>query len=111
MSLSTFSFPTTVLYGPGAIARLPEELTRRKMHAPLLVTDAGLSATPVMQRVRQLLPNAAIFSGVDPNPTEKNVIDGLSAYRGNGCDSVIGIGGGSPIDAAKAIRLKVTHPL
>jgi alcohol dehydrogenase class IV len=111
MSLSTFSFPTTVLYGPGAIDRLPDVLKRRGMHAPLLVTDAGLAATPVMQRLRGLLPNAAIFPGVDPNPTEKNVLDGLSAYRESRCDSVIGFGGGSPIDAAKAVRLKVTHPL
>lgn len=111
MSLSRFSFPTTILFGPGAIERLPDELAARGMHRPLLVTDAGLANTEVAVRVRRLIPDVPVFSAVDPNPTEKNVLDGVSFYKGHDCDSVIGLGGGSPIDAAKAIRLKATHPL
>ena len=111
MSLSRFSFPTTILFGPGAIDRLPDELTARGMRRPLLVTDAGLVNTPVADRVRVLIPQAPVFSAVDPNPTEKNVLEGVSFFKEHDCDSVIGLGGGSPIDAAKAIRLKVTHPL
>jgi alcohol dehydrogenase class IV len=52
-----------------------------------------------------------VFSSVDPNPTEQNVLDGLEQYRSERCDSVVGVGGGSPIDAAKAIRFAVTHEL
>ena len=52
-----------------------------------------------------------LFDGVDPNPVEKNVLDGLEAYRRGNCDGVIGLGGGSPLDVAKAIRLVVTHPV
>lgn len=111
MSLATFSFPTKVLFGPGAIERLPGELGNRKMSKPLLVTDGGLVHTPVTAHVRRLVPHAAVFAAVDPNPTEKNVLDGVATYRENGCDSIIALGGGSPIDAAKAIRLKATHPL
>ena len=111
MSFSTFSFPTTVIYGPGAIDRLPAELERRGMRKPLLVTDGGLLNTPVFDCVRSLVPHAPVFSQVDPNPTEQNVLDGVASYAHNGCDSIIGFGGGSPIDAAKAIGLKVTHPL
>src|SRR6187551_535383 len=111
MSLSLFSFPTTILFGPGAIDRLPDELTARGMRRPLLVTDAGLVNTPVADRVRELIPHSPVFSAVDPNPTEKNVLEGVSFFKQHDCDSVIGLGGGSPIDAAKAIRLKVTHPL
>src|SRR5690242_13677236 len=111
MSLATFSFPTKVLYGPGAIERLPGELANRKMLKPLLVTDGGLLKTPVVERLRKLVPGVAVFAAVDPNPTEKNVLEGLACYRENQCDSVVGLGGGSAIDAAKAIRLKVTHPL
>lgn len=111
MPLSRFSFPTTILFGAGAIERLPDELAARGMHRPLLVTDAGLANTEVAVRVRRLIPDVPVFSAVDPNPTEKNVIDGVSFYKGHDCDSVIGLGGGSPIDAAKAIRLKATHPL
>jgi len=111
VQLSTFSFPTTILFGPGAIARLPEELGKRGISRPLLVTDAGLARTPLYERVAALVPNAAIFSAVEPNPTERNVTDGVAAYHANRCNGVIGLGGGSPLDAAKAIRLKVTHEL
>ncbi len=111
MSLYTYSFPTTILFGPGAVARLPQELEKRNMRRPLIVTDRGLAHTPVMDRIRELAPGAPVFAAVDPNPTERNVSEGLACYRDNGCDSVIGVGGGSPLDAAKAIRLKVTHAL
>lgn len=107
----TFSFPTTIVFGPGVIDKLPAECAKRAMNHPLLVTDGGLVNTPVMARIRSLLPNAPVFSEVDPNPTEQNVLDGVAFYQRNGCDSVIGIGGGSPLDAAKAIRLKATHAL
>ncbi len=109
--LHTFSFPTTILFGAGAIAKLPDQLARRGMLKPLLVTDAGLTRTAAFTRVSGLIPHAAVFSNVDPNPTERNVIDGVEAYQRHGCDSIVGLGGGSPIDAAKAIRLKVTHAL
>ena len=105
--LSTFSFPTKIRFGAGAINELPQYATAR----PLLVTDAGLANTPLFQRVLALIPNAAVYSGVFPNPTEQNVFDGVAAYQANNCDGIIGLGGGSPIDAAKAIRLKITHPL
>lgn len=110
MSLSTFSFPTSILFGAGAIEALPLELARRGMRRPLLVTDAGLARTAVFERVSKLAPEAAVYTGVAPNPTEQNVLDGLARYREGDCDSILGLGGGSPLDAAKAIRLKVTHP-
>jgi alcohol dehydrogenase class IV len=111
MRLATFSFPTKVLYGSGAIEQLAAELVSRKMSKPLLVTDGGLVNTPVVERLRRMVPHAPLFGSVDPNPTENNVLDGVACYRENGCDSIIGLGGGSSIDAAKAIRLKTTHPL
>src|SRR3989454_303794 len=109
MSLSTFSFPTTIVFGAGAVNRLPDELKKRNIRKPLLVTDAGLTRTPVFERVRKLAPTAEVFSKVDANPTEQNVLDGAEAYRAAGCDAVIALGGGSPLDAAKAIRLLATH--
>lgn len=111
VTVSAFSFPTTILFGAGAVNRLPEELSKRGVSRPLLVTDAGLARTPVFQRVVSLATDAAVFSAVDPNPTEQNVFDGLAAYQQNRCNGIIGMGGGSPLDAAKAIRLKVTHEL
>lgn len=109
--ISNFSFPTRIVFGPGAIDRVPDEMEQRGMKKPLLVTDAGLAKTAVFTRVRNLMPNAVVYTGVDPNPTEQNVIDGTALYHQEGCDSVVGLGGGSPLDAAKAIRLKATHEL
>jgi len=94
---------------PGCRPILAEQLRSRGIVRPLLVTDAGLTRTPVFERVRKLVPGAAVFSSVEPNPTEQNVLDGVAAYRENRCDGLVGLGGGSPLDAAKAIRLKVTH--
>ncbi|HET8547396.1 MAG TPA: iron-containing alcohol dehydrogenase [Bryobacteraceae bacterium] len=111
MSLHTFSFPTTILFGPGAIEKLPEELAKRGMMRPLVITDRGLVNAPVFARVRSLVARAPVFSAVEPNPTEQNVCEGLEHYRAGACDSVVAVGGGSAIDAGKAIRFKVTHDL
>ena len=111
VTVSTFSFPTTILFGAGAVERLPEELKKRGISRPLLVTDAGLARTAVFARVLNLAPGAVVFSSVEPNPTERNVLDGVAIYQQNRCNGIVGLGGGSPLDAAKAIRLKVTHEL
>jgi 4-hydroxybutyrate dehydrogenase len=109
MSYSTFSFPTTIVFGAGSVDRLPDELKKRNVRRPLLVTDAGIQRTPVFERVRKLAPDAVIFTGVDPNPIEQNVLDGAAACKQASCDGIIALGGGSPLDAAKAIRLLATH--
>jgi len=111
MSLHRFSFPTAILFGPGAVQQLPAECERRGFRRPLLVTDRGLRRTPVFDLVQGLVPQAIVFDAVDPNPTEQNVTDGVTAYQASHCDSIIALGGGSPLDAGKAIRLKATHPL
>jgi alcohol dehydrogenase class IV len=109
MSLTTFAFPTTIRFGRGAVNELPAELQRRGIARPLLVSDGGLARTPVFERVSRMIPHAVTFTAVAPNPTEQNVLDGVDAYRQGACDGIVGLGGGSPLDAAKAIRLKVTH--
>jgi len=111
VSVATFSLPTTILFGVGAVDRLPDELKKRGMTRPLLVTDAGLARTSLFQRIVTRAPGAVVFSSVEPNPTERNVLDGLAVYQQNRCNGIVGVGGGSPLDAAKAIRLKVTHEL
>lgn len=108
---TTFYFPTTIVFGAGAVAKLPELLSARGVRKPLLVTDRGLASNAITERVRSLLPKAEVFSAVDPNPTERNVLEGVDAYRRAGCDGIVGLGGGSALDAAKAMRLKVTHEL
>lgn len=108
---SVFTFPNRILFGVGSIAALRDELSRWKVIRPLIVTDAGLVASGIVSKVMSLLDGrATIFSRVHANPTEGDVSAGLETYREAGCDGLIGLGGGSPIDAAKAIRLLVTHP-
>jgi len=115
LDVTTFYYPTKVVFGPGAIERLPLELAAFGMSRPLVVTDGGLAKSPVFDRVLGILRkqsgNAVVFDQVLPNPTERNVLDGVVRYQEAKCDGVIGVGGGSPLDAAKAITLKATHPL
>ena len=115
LNVTTFYYPTKVVFGPGAVERLPLEIEAFKMSRPLVVTDGGLAKSPVFDRVlgiiRKRCGDAVVFDNVLPNPTEKNVLDGVACYQEAKCDGVIGVGGGSPLDAAKAITLKATHPL
>lgn len=81
----------------------------------MLVTDSGLVQTEafglVAKRMNRDWPGAfAQFTGVHPNPTDRDVEDALDAYLQHDCDSVVGLGGGSALDAAKALRLKVAFP-
>jgi 4-hydroxybutyrate dehydrogenase len=115
LNVTTFYYPTKIIFGPGAIERLPLEIEAFKMLRPLVVTDGGLAKGPVFERVlgiiRKRCGDAVVFDQVLPNPTERNVLDGVARYQEAKCDGVIGVGGGSPLDAAKAITLKATHPL
>lgn len=108
--ISTFFLPTSVLCGEGSLGALPEELASRAVTRPLLVTDAGVLRGAVFQRIRRLLPHAELFDEI-ANPSEKGVLDGAELYVTAGCDGIVALGGGTVLDAAKAIRLKVHHPL
>lgn len=105
-----FTFPNRILFGAGARTSLAEELARLKVARPLIVTDPGLRALGIADAVASTLPDAILFDAVQANPAEEDVLAGLDLYRNQGCDGLVGLGGGSPIDAAKAIRLLVTHP-
>ncbi len=111
--VQTFSFPTTIEFGPGAIERLPGRIASLGASRPLLVTDAGMLKTDAFERVKRVLDTAkirfSVYSGVQPNPMSANVDDGAAAFKYDECDIVLAVGGGSPIDAGKAIRLRSTH--
>lgn len=114
-ALSTFSFPTEILYGCGSVAELPKRLASLGSKRPLVVTDAGLLKTSSFKRLAEVLgePNQSgwqLFSEVEPNPTEENVQQAAKAYKAGNCDLVIAFGGGSALDVGKAVRLLVKRP-
>jgi alcohol dehydrogenase class IV len=104
-----FSFPNRILFGAGSRTELGAELARLGVGRPLVVTDSGLEASGVVGEVVAGLERATIFTRVQANPTETDVLLGLELYKARGCDGLVALGGGSPIDAAKAIRLLATH--
>lgn len=111
--ISTFSFPTRILFGIGALGQLSDEISRLSIRRPLLVVDRGIVKAGLTQRIIAAAPGAhfVVFDGVDPNPVEKNIHDGIEKYKAEGCDGIVAVGGGSPLDAGKLIRLRVTHSL
>jgi alcohol dehydrogenase class IV len=100
-----WSYPTAIKFGAGRVAELAEHCRAAGIARPLFVTDRGLAALPMTARVLELLPGAALFSDVDPNPTEANMVAGIAAYLAGGCDGVVAFGGGSALDLGKMIAL------
>src|SRR5262249_53103179 len=110
---SVMSFPTRIVYGRGAIKELSNELKRAGATRPLLVTDKGLLQAGLLRFVTPLLEQAGVktqvFSEFEANPTDRDALRGIEAYRAAQADSVLGVGGGASLDMAKAIALLVHH--
>ncbi len=108
---ANWGFPTNVRVGPGRIAELPELCREHGFQRPLLVTDPGVCGLAVVDEATSALGQAGIavelFSEIQGNPTGANVDAGVRAFRAGGHDSVIALGGGSALDAAKAVALMV----
>jgi alcohol dehydrogenase len=117
MTKANWNYPTTIKFGPGRIAELPEALKSAGITKPLLVTDAGLANLPVTQKTIQLLKDAGIpvglFADVKPNPISANVEAGIKVLRDDGHDGVIAFGGGSGLDVGKVIAFMAgqTRPM
>jgi len=113
--ISQFRFPTDIRFGVGARSVLAEFAQKYKVSRPLLVTDSELPETEafhlVAEQMNRVWPGAYVqFTGVHPNPTDQDVEDAWGSYVQGDCDGVVGLGGGSALDAAKALRLKVAFP-
>ena len=109
---STFSFPTTILFGVGVRSELRGWLGMLACARPLIVTDASLMRTNAFALLTASLEGLAnaVFADVRPNPIEDDVEGAFEAFRENACDAVIAFGGGSAMDVGKAVRLRIKRP-
>ncbi|MBB6306753.1 iron-containing alcohol dehydrogenase [Xanthobacter tagetidis] len=110
--MAIINYITTVQFDFGALALAPQECARLGITRPLIVTDAGVRAAGLVDRLALLFPEPSalkVFDATPPNPTEAAVRAGVAAYKDGGCDGIIAIGGGSPIDLAKGVALLATH--
>ena len=111
--MALIAYLTKIQFDFGALALLPGELAALGIARPLVVTDKGIVASGLMERLLAALPADqphALFDATPPNPTEAAVRAALSLYREADCDGLVALGGGSSIDLAKAVALLVTHP-
>ena len=101
-------------HGEGAINEIVTEIHSHQFKKALVCTDPDLIRFKVVDKVTKLLDDAGCdyttYSDIKPNPTIKNVQDGVSAFKNSGADYIIAIGGGSSIDTAKAIGIIATNP-
>lgn len=108
---ANWNYPTNIKVGAGRISELSGLCQALEMAAPLLITDPGISALPMLQKivdqVREDGLRCGLFSAIKGNPTGENVEDGVKYYKQNNHDGVIAFGGGSALDAAKAVALMV----
>lgn len=108
-----FSLPTRVYFEEGAFTRASKELAEAGMTRVLIVTDRGLVETGICEALCTALQCAGVafevFNEVEANPSSETVEKGARTYREAGCQAILALGGGSPIDAAKAIGILVTN--
>jgi alcohol dehydrogenase class IV len=106
-----WNYPTAVKVGAGRVRELPQWCESLGMRRPLLITDPGLAALPligsVLDHCRSAGLECGLFHDIKGNPTGKNVDDGVAIFKAGGHDGVIAFGGGSALDAAKAVALMV----
>jgi alcohol dehydrogenase len=106
-----YHMPTAIIFGPGVLSELGG-IVRNKLHSsrPLLVTDKGVGAAGITPKVLAQLSPVSVFDEVEQNPRHTTVDRGGEIARKLKPDLIIGLGGGSVLDAAKAIALLATNP-
>lgn len=109
----SFTLPTKIVYGPGCVNALIEELSINGGKRPIIITDTGVKDAGIADKVTDVLDqnkiNYIIYDGVEANPKDVNVEEGAKIAREFGADCIIAIGGGSPIDCAKSVGVLLAH--
>jgi len=109
MQLNYFNRP---YFENGAIRKLSEVLIAQQINNPLICTDPGLSSVGMTDKIKDLISSdfsSSFFEETPANPTEEAVMNALKVYKDNSCDGVVGFGGGSSMDLAKAVALMANH--
>ena len=108
--MTRIAYLTAIDFGPGELKVLATAPGELGMKRPLLVADKGVKAAGLLDKALAFLPaGTPLFLDTPPNPTESAVHAAVALYRAEGCDGVIALGGGSPIDLAKGVALLATH--
>jgi len=102
-----------LVLGQGALSGLENELKRLGVTKPLLVTDCGIVKTGIVDRVTAYLQENnflyALYDGIQPDPLDTMVDEGLAVYQEEACDGIVSIGGGSVMDTGKCISIMSVH--
>src|SRR5262249_1766828 len=113
MPTAVFRTPAIIHYGAGAFRELAPTAPQLGLRHVLIVTDRGMVQRGVAGQAQRYLEEAniraTVFDGVQPDPTLTNVADGLALLRRADCDGLVAVGGGSPMDCAKAIAVRHTN--
>ena len=104
--MATISYLTRIEFDFGLAAKLPDFCAELGITRPLLVTDAGLTALGLTERIAETFDQRPeIYDSTPANPTEAAVVEALALYKNSDCDGVLALGGGSSLDLGKAVRL------
>lgn len=113
-NMQKFNFPTTIYYGAGSAAALMQFIAAQQLKKILLVSDPNLKKLGMVERIAKAAESAGIevitFCEVHPNPIEEDILRGVAIYKKEHCQAFLALGGGSPMDAAKAMMILVDHP-
>ncbi len=109
-----FYIPTVTLMGIGAHKQIGEQIKTLGGKKPLIVTDKGITGAGLTEQIVKTIKDdigmdVVVFDGTHPNPTDKNVHEGLKVYQDNGCDMIITLGGGSSHDCGKGVGVVATN--
>src|SRR4029453_3823573 len=108
-----FECPARVFYGRGASATAGDRLRELGVERPLVVSDPGVAAAGIVDRVpaamRQGGEESVVYAETESNPTTRNIAEAAALYREGGCDGLVGLGGGSSMDCAKGTGLALTR--